>query len=77
MATTIGNLITSQVITLLTGTSGVNSYLSGYTQDNGQPLNPLNSAQVRAQNVAPDIADKSMRWSFLPRTCTARRLLTT
>jgi hypothetical protein len=64
MATTIGNLITSQVITLLTGTNGVNSYLGGYTQDNGQPLNPLNSAQVRAQNVAPDIADKSMAMEF-------------
>ena len=60
MTTTIGNLITSQVITLLTGTSGVNSYLGAYMQDNGQPLNPLNSEQVRAQNVAPDIADKSL-----------------
>ncbi len=64
MTTTIGNLITSQVINLLTGTSGVNSYLGAYMQDNGQPLNPLNSAQVRAQNVAPDIADKSLALEY-------------
>lgn len=59
MANTIGSLIIAQVIGLLTGSSGVNSYLSGIAQDDGQPLNPLNMAQVRAQNVAPDIADKS------------------
>jgi hypothetical protein len=33
--------------------------LSEAVQGNGQPLAPLNSAQVRAQNVAPDIADQS------------------
>jgi hypothetical protein len=33
--------------------------LDGSAQDNGQPLNSLNAAQVRGQNVAPDIADKS------------------
>jgi hypothetical protein len=59
MTTTIGSLITGQVIQLLTGTSGVNCYLSGSVQDNGHPLLTLNSAQVRAQNVAPDIADQS------------------
>jgi hypothetical protein len=59
MKTTIGSLITDQVIQLLTGASGVNSYLTDALQDNGQPLFPLNSAQVRAQNVAPDIADQS------------------
>jgi hypothetical protein len=64
MTTTIGSLITGQVIQLLTGTSGVNSYLSANAQDNGQPLNPLNSAQVRAQNVAPDIADKSIAMQY-------------
>jgi hypothetical protein len=60
MTTTIGSLITGQVIQLITGTSGgVNSYLSGGVQDNGQLLLTLNSAQVRAQNVAPEIADQS------------------
>jgi hypothetical protein len=59
MTTTIGSLITGQVIGLLTGASGVNSYLGELTQDNGQPLIPVSAAQIRAQNVAPDIADQS------------------
>jgi len=59
MTTTIGSLITGQAIQLLTGTGGVNSYLGGSVQDNGQPLMPLNAAQVRAQNVAPEIAVES------------------
>lgn len=59
MTTMIGSLITAQAIQLLTGATGVNLYLAGVTQSNGQPLSPLTAAQVRAQNVAPDIADKS------------------
>jgi hypothetical protein len=58
MTTAIGSLITSQVIQLVTGTSGVNFYLASSTQAGGQ-LHPLNALQVRAQNVAPDIADHS------------------
>lgn len=53
MTATIGSLITSQVIQLVTGTSGVNFYLAGSTQS------ALNATQVRAQNVAPDIAEQS------------------
>jgi hypothetical protein len=59
MTTTIGSTITAQVIQLITGTSGVNSYLAALTQAGGAPINPLNAMQVRAQNVAPDIADQS------------------
>jgi hypothetical protein len=59
MGNTLGSLITGQVMQLLTGTSGVNLYLSALAQENGQPLSPFNIAQVRAQNVAPDIAEKS------------------
>ena len=59
MTNTIGSLITGQVIQALTGANGVNSVLNSALQDNGQPLVPLNSAQVRAQNVAPEIADQS------------------
>ena len=57
MTTTIGSLITGQVIQIITGPSGVNSYLSGLASG-GQPMNSLNALQVRAQNVAPDIADQ-------------------
>jgi hypothetical protein len=58
MTNTIGSLIAGQAIQLLTGASGVNSYLGASLQDNGQPLN-LSAAQVRGQNVAPDIAEQS------------------
>jgi hypothetical protein len=64
MTTTIGSLVTGQVIQLLNGAGGVNSYLAGLAQDNGQPLIPLSSAQVRAQNVAPDIADQANAMQF-------------
>jgi hypothetical protein len=59
MTTTIGSLVTAQVIRLLTGASGVNRYIGATAQDNGRPPVPLSSAQVRAQNVAPDLADQS------------------
>lgn len=59
MTIAIGSLITGQLTQLLTGKSGVNFYLSGAVRDNGQPFTPLNNTQVRAQNVAPDIADQS------------------
>jgi hypothetical protein len=59
MTNTIGSLITGQVIQLLTGASGVNSYLTGSEQDNGQALILVSATQVRAQNVSPEIADQS------------------
>jgi hypothetical protein len=59
MTATLGSLITGQVMQLLTGTSGVNSYLAASAQENGHPLIPLSATQVRAENVAPDISDKS------------------
>jgi hypothetical protein len=64
MTTTIGSLITSQVVQLITATNGVNSYLAETTQGGGQPIAPLSAAQVRAQNVAPDIADQSTTMQF-------------
>ena len=64
MAATIGSLVTAKVIQLLTGASGVNSYLGGYELDNGQPMAPVNSAQIRPQNVPPEIADKSTAVHF-------------
>jgi hypothetical protein len=64
MTTTLGSLVTGQVIQLLTGSGGVNSHLGASAQDNGQPLVPLSSGQVQAQNVAPDIADKSTAMQY-------------
>ena len=60
MTTTIGSLITGQVIQRITGTSGVNSGLAGaVTLAGGAAVNPLSAAQVLAQNVAPNIADQN------------------
>ena len=59
MTTKIGSEITSKVIQLITGTSGVNSDLAALTQAGGALASPLNAGQVRAQNVAPDIAEQS------------------
>jgi hypothetical protein len=38
--------------------------LAETTQGGGQPIAPLSAAQVRAQNVAPDIADQSTTMQF-------------
>jgi len=64
MTHSIGSLISGQVIRLLTGTNGVNSFLGPAPQDNGQPVVLLSGAQVRAQNVTPEIADKSNASQF-------------
>jgi hypothetical protein len=59
MANQIGRAITSFVVQRITGPSGVNSALSALTQSQGSATAPapLDAAQVRAQNVAPDVAD--------------------
>ena len=55
MATTLGKAITTQVIGLLNGPGGVNwSVATG-----GAAIAPLSAGQVRAQNVAPDMDDRS------------------
>jgi hypothetical protein len=59
MTTTIGSSITARVIQLITGANGVDSGLAALTPAGGGPLSALNAGQVRAQNVAPDIADQS------------------
>jgi hypothetical protein len=59
MTSTIGSLITGQLIQLIAGPKGVNYYLAGLIQVGGQRIDWLGASQVRAQNVAPDIADQS------------------
>ena len=63
MTSTIGSAITAKVIQLITGAAGVNSALAASDTQAGSSAGPLNAAQVRAQNVAPDIADRSARCS--------------
>lgn len=59
MTITIGSAITAKVIGLLTGDKGINSRVAEFLRGGQPPLAPVSVAQVRAQNVAPDIAERS------------------
>ncbi|MGD0868224.1 MAG: hypothetical protein ABSB88_01630 [Bryobacteraceae bacterium] len=59
MATTIGSAISAKVLQLITGPTGVNSVLAALTQGSVAAPNSFSPAQVRSQNVAPDVADLS------------------
>ena len=58
MTTKIASSTTAKVLLRITGPSGVNSGLAALTLGLAAP-SPLNPAQVRAQNVAADVADRS------------------
>jgi hypothetical protein len=59
MTRTIGSAVTVKVIQRITGPSGVNSGLAALTQGESAPANPLDTGQVRSQNVAADVAERS------------------
>jgi hypothetical protein len=59
MTTTIGRAITAKLIGLMIGDRGVNSRVAEFPPAIRMPLARLNVAQVRAQNVATDIAERS------------------
>jgi hypothetical protein len=59
MTRTIGSAVTVKVIQRITGPSGVNSGLAALTQGETAPANPLDTGQVRSQNVAADVAERS------------------
>jgi hypothetical protein len=59
MATTIGSEISAKVLRLVNGPTGVNSVLETLTQGNATAPGQFSLAQVRSQNVAPDVADQS------------------
>jgi hypothetical protein len=58
MSKTIGSAISAKVLQRITGPAGVNSGLAALTQGSAAP-SPFSPAQVRSQNVAPDVADRS------------------
>jgi hypothetical protein len=60
MTGTIGNATTVKVIQRITGADGVNSGLAALTQGGTKPTSPLDAAQVRSQNVAADVAERSV-----------------
>ena len=59
MRATIGSATTAQVMQRITGASGLNSSLAALTQTDQGLAGPLDLAQVRAQNVAADLAERS------------------
>jgi hypothetical protein len=59
MTGTIGSATTVKVIQRITGPGGVNSGLAALTQGSVVPTNLLEAAQVRSQNVAADVAERS------------------
>jgi hypothetical protein len=59
MTATIGSATTAQVMQLITGANGLNSSLAALTQADQALARPLDMAQVRAQNVAADLAERS------------------
>ena len=56
---TIGSVTTARVMQLITGASGLNSSLAALTQADQALAGPLDMAQVHAQNVAADLAERS------------------
>ena len=59
MTATIGSTTTTQVMQLITGTGGVNSSLAALTLTDQALAGPLDVAQIRAQNVAADLAERA------------------
>ena len=59
MTAKIGSATTAQVMQLITGAGGLNSSLAALTQADQALAGPLDLAQVRAQNVAADLAERS------------------
>ena len=59
MAETISSASTTQTIQFLTGSAGINAGLAALTQGGAGAAALLNVAQIRAQNVAADLAERS------------------
>jgi len=59
MPATIGSTTTAQVMQIITGASGLNASLAALTQADQALAGPLDMAQVRAQNVAADLAERA------------------
>jgi site-specific recombinase len=64
MTAKIGSATTAQVMQLITGASGLNSSLAALTQADQALAGPLDLAQVRAQNVAADLAERSSTMKY-------------
>jgi hypothetical protein len=59
MTGTIGSATTKKVIQRITGPTGVNAEMAALTQAGATVVGLLDTAQVRSQNVAADMVDRS------------------
>ena len=59
MTARIGSATTSKVIQRITGAKGINANLAALTQAGLSSGDLLSGSQIRAQNVAPDLTERS------------------
>jgi hypothetical protein len=64
MTAKIGSATTAKVMQRIAGAGGLNSSLAALTQADQALAGPLDMAQVRAQNVAADLAERSVNVKY-------------
>jgi len=64
MTARIGSAVAGKVMGRITGPTGVNPMLAGLTQADQALAGPLNAGQVRAQNVAADLAERGGTFKY-------------
>jgi hypothetical protein len=60
MTNKIGSAVTTKVVQRIAGSGGVNAGLAALTQSDRDFAGLIDAAQIRAQNVAPDTAEKAL-----------------
>ena len=60
MTSKIGSAVTAKIVQRMTNGSGVNSALAALTQNDQALAGVMDLSQVRAQNVAPDLAERTI-----------------
>jgi hypothetical protein len=58
LMTKLGSAVTDKVLRRIAGPGGINSSLAALTQPDRSLAGPLDTVQVRAQNVAGDLAER-------------------
>ena len=64
MITTLGSAATATVIQRITAPSGMNSMLGALTAPDSSLAKPVSVGQVRAQNVAGELAERSQTMTY-------------
>jgi hypothetical protein len=64
MMNKIGSAVTAKVLQRITGTGGVNTGLAGLSQAEREFAVLVDAAQVRVQNVSPELTEKSLSMRY-------------